>query len=139
MHPARRHWQGADGSAGDSPTDAPLDELSFIYFLRTLPLGDDSIHVFTRFYDERRNPTTVQVVARETVHTGIGMVPAVVVEMRVKDPAHYKGEGVLRISLSDDARRIPVRIESTAPDFGKTVVLLETYTPPTVSVAAAQP
>ena len=39
--------------------------------------------------------------------------------MRVKDPRHYKGEGVLILNLSDDARRIIVRIESTVPTFGK--------------------
>jgi hypothetical protein len=50
------------------------------------------------------------------------------VEMRVKDPRRYKGEGVLRIHLTDDACRIPVRIESTMPVLGTTVLTLESHT-----------
>src|SRR6476620_10711330 len=42
LFPTERRWRARDGASGESPTDAPLDELSFIYFIRTLPLGADS-------------------------------------------------------------------------------------------------
>ena len=48
--------------------------------------------------------------------------------MRVKDPRHYKGDGLLILNISNDARRIIVRIESTVPTFGKTVLTLESFT-----------
>jgi hypothetical protein len=51
--------------------------------------------------------------------------------MRVKDPRRYRGEGVIRISLSDDDRRLPVRIESRMPMLGRAVLTLEAFTPPT--------
>ena len=38
--------------------------------------------------------------------------------MRVKDPRHYEGEGMIRLYLTDDACRLPVRIESTVPGIG---------------------
>jgi hypothetical protein len=43
---------------------------------------------------------------------------------------------VIRISLSDDERRLPVRIESKMPTIGKAVLTLDAYTAPTRPVVA---
>ena len=115
------------GARGDMPTNTPLDELSFIYFLRTLELHVDSTVRFTRHYDPARNPVTVRLVRRESVETGIGTDEAWLIEMRVRHPTHYRGEGIIRIHLSADARRIPLRIESSAPATGKVTLVLESY------------
>lgn len=127
MNPSQRKWTevGGAGMTGESPTDAPLDELSFMYFIRTLPLADDAIHTFERHFDPARNPTTVQVVGRETLNTKAGIFLTLIVEMKVRDPRHYRGEGTIRINLSDDAHRVPVRIQSEMPVFGTTVLILE--------------
>ena len=134
--PAERRWTSASGATGEIQSDAPLDELSFIYFIRTLPLDDDSLMTFTRHYDTERSPTTVRVVGRESVTTKAGTFASLIVELRVRDPRHYRGEGVIRLSLSDDARRIPVRIESALPHVGVTVLTLESYTVPPVERSA---
>jgi hypothetical protein len=42
----------------------------------------------------------------------------------VRDPQHYKGEGTIRFSISDDRCRLPVRIESNIPDAGNVVLTL---------------
>ena len=62
------------------------------------------------------------------------------VEMRVRDPERYSGgEGVIRFHLTDDARRIPVRIESSMPVGGRVVLSLQSgtggCTPAPVSMA----
>jgi hypothetical protein len=124
LFPDQRRWQDADGESGTSPTSAPLDELSFIYFVRTLPLASDSTFTFDRHFDPERSPTTVRVLGREQVATGAGSYETVVVEMRVRDPEHYRGEGTIRFSISDDRCRIPVRIESNIPDAGTVVLTL---------------
>jgi hypothetical protein len=71
----------------------------------------------------------VRVIGRDTIRTKAGTFPTVIVEMRVKDPRRFNGEGVIRLNLSDDANRYPVRIESSVPVLGKTVLTLESYTP----------
>ena len=126
IYPTQRRWSAADSTSGESPTDSPLDELSFIYFIRTLPLADDSVYVVERHFDVARNPTTLRVIGHEEIDTKAGKFQTLKVEMKVKDPRHYKGEGTIVFNFSDDARRIPVRIESTVPVYGKTVLLLET-------------
>jgi hypothetical protein len=129
MYPASRRWESGNGAAGETPSDAPLDELSFIYFLRTVPLADDATYRFDRHFDASRNPTTVRVLGRESVTTGAGTFATVAVEMRVMDAGRYQGEGVIRINLSDDHCRIPVRIQSTVPIAGAAVLTLESWTP----------
>lgn len=130
MFPASRRWAASTGEHGVSPTDAPLDELSFIYFIRTLPLPANTVHRFNRHFDSARSPTSVGVIRRETVSTPIGNFNTVLIELRVKDPRRYKGEGVIRINLTDDSVRLPVRIESSLPVVGTAVMTLETFTSP---------
>lgn len=124
LFPSERRWHARDGQSGASPTDAPLDELSFIYFIRTLPLESDSTLSFSRHFDALRSPTTVRMLGHEQVTTAAGSFSTIVVEMRVRDPEHYRGEGTIRFSISDDGCRIPVRIESNIPDAGTVVLTL---------------
>lgn len=127
LYPAQRRWQAADGESGESLTDAPLDELSFMYFLRTIPLTADTTYQFNRHFDAARNPTIVRVVRREAVATGEGEFHTVLLEMRVKDPRRYRGEGVISINLSDDDRRLPVRIVSSMPVVGTATLTLDSH------------
>lgn len=126
--PEERRWTSWREGEGELSTATPLDELSFIYFLRTLPHADDSTRAFTRHFDPARNPTLLRRTSREVVETKAGAFETLVIEMRVRDPRHYRGEGTIRINLSDDARRLPVRIQSRMPVFGATVLTLESHT-----------
>ena len=125
VFPDDQRWTAADRTSGATPTSAPLDELSFIYFIRTLPLDRDTIFEVSRHFDAERNPVGLRILGRDTISTSAGHFSAVLVEMRVKDPHNYRGEGVIRVHLTDDACRLPVRIESLIPDVGKTVLTLE--------------
>jgi hypothetical protein len=124
VDPDGRTWRTADGRVGTSPSGQPLDELSFIYMLRALKLPADSAVVFNRHFDPDRNPTIVRSLGAGVVHTKAGTFATREIEMRVRDARRYKGEGVIRISLSDDVCRRPVRIESRVPNAGKIVMEL---------------
>lgn len=124
LFPETRHWQGQHGQ-GTSPSAEPLDELSFLYALRTLPLAPGHIYELERHYDAKRNPVKVRVLRRESTSVPAGEFPAIVVEMVVSDPDRYGGKGVLRLFLTDDARRLPVRIESKVPMAGELVLQLQ--------------
>jgi hypothetical protein len=130
VNPEALRWEDGRGNVGELPTDAPLDELSFIYYLRTLPLADDTVENVVRHYNRDRNPIAVRVVGRDTIRTKAGTFATIEVEMKVKDPKRYGGEGTIRIHLSDDAYRYPVRIESSVPFLGSTVLTLDGFTCP---------
>ena len=122
LYPDKKRWTSADGETGESPSNSPLDELSFMYFIRTLPMTPGAAFSFDRHYDAARNPITVRVIRREVIPTPMGELHVVRVEMRVRDPQHYEGEGIIRIHLSDDECRLPVRIESTMPVIGTAIL-----------------
>jgi hypothetical protein len=121
---ARRwEWPGAPAPGG---TALPLDELSFIYLLRTLSLPEDGTLRLDRHYEPTRNPVRVRILKRQVmVMSGLAF-RTVLVELRVRDPQRFPaagGEGALRISFTDDAARIPVRLEIPSP-LGPDLVLV---------------
>ena len=124
LYPERRAWESKDGQRGESPTDAPLDELSFMYFLRTLELVEGAELGFDRHFEAARNPTVVRVIGREAIETPAGTFRTFLLEMRVRDPRRYKGEGTIRINISDDRCRLPVRIRSAMPIVGQATMTL---------------
>ena len=118
-------WR-AVGDTAVSPlgSTTPLDELSFLYFVRTLPLDRDSVFQFNRHFDERRNPTMVSVGAEETLETDAGVFHTRVVVMHVRDPKHFKGIGLIRLNIDTSHCRLPVRIVSKMPIVGTTTLTL---------------
>ena len=124
FYPDEKQWKSMKGETGQSPTNVPLDELSFMYFIRTLPMTAGATYKFDRHFDAGRNPTTISVIRREMIPTPMGELRVILVEMRVRDPRHYKGEGVIRIHLTDDECRLPARIESTMPVIGTAVLTI---------------
>ena len=136
MSNTSRQWTAQDGRSGTSPSADPLDELSFIYALRGFALPGDSTIVLNRHFDAERNPTTLRLVGRAIVTTPAGTFNTREVEMRVRDARRYKGEGLIRISLSDDQCRRPVRIESSIPGAG-TVMMTLTAAEPVIAACVA--
>ena len=132
MYPDQKRWEAKDGTTGLSPSDSSLDELSFIFFLRTLPLTPGTIYRFNRHFDSARNPVLVQVVRREVTATPLGELHTVLVEMRVRDPKHYDGEGLIRFNFTDDDCRLPARIESMMPVVGKAIMSLKAENAPPI-------
>ncbi|WP_337169358.1 DUF3108 domain-containing protein [Gemmatimonas aurantiaca] len=117
-------WRGTDGSDNPLASPQPLDELSFLYFLRTLPLDREGSFSLTRHYDESRNPTLVNVGAEEVVETPLGSFRTRVVVMHVRDPKHYKGIGLIKVNVDLSACHLPVRIVSRMPIVGTTTLTL---------------
>ena len=66
LYPDQKEWKSAKGETGQSPSNTPLDELSFMYFIRTLPMTPGATYRFDRHFDPARNPTTVSVIRRES-------------------------------------------------------------------------
>ena len=136
IEPFAKKWTASDGREGSSPSSQPLDELSFIYAIRTFALADGATLVLDRHFDPDRSPTTLRSLGAGSVTTKAGAFSTREVEMRVRDARNYKGEGIIRFSLSDDACRRPVRIESRIPGAGTVVLTLASAVP---AVVACEP
>jgi hypothetical protein len=127
MFASEKRWTAQGGQEGALVSDLPLDELSFLYYVRTLPLDDETSLTVSRHFDAARNPTVPRVMGHEDIDVGAGRFHADVVEMRVRDARRYNGEGVIRIHLSDDKCRLILRLESNMPDAGKATLALASY------------
>lgn len=128
VFPDELRWTGLD-EQGPSPSAEPLDELSFLYALRGLELAPGAVVQAERHYDARRGPVTLRVLGREPVRVPAGVFSTVLVEMEVRDPQRFGGRGVLRLNLTDDEHRVPVRIESQVPMVGALVLELQSADP----------
>lgn len=117
-------WQQGDGPLQQLASPLPLDELSFLYFLRTLPLERDSTFTFTRHFDDTRNPTVVHVRGEEMVETPLGTFRTRVIDMHVRDPRRYRGAGVIRLNIDTGACHLPIRMVSRMPIVGTTTLTL---------------
>jgi hypothetical protein len=127
--PARRTWRRADGKdeQGTLPTDKPLDELSFMYYARTLPLEVGDTHTLTRYFKDSGNPVVLRVVRRETVDVPAGRFKAIVVQPIIRTSGLFGDGGRAEIYFSDDDRRIPILIKTRVPVVGSLTMLLRSY------------
>lgn len=101
------------GVPGDWVAPAePLDELAFLYFLRTTPLQLGRSYSYSRYFKTGYNPVQVKVAgARETVALPDGKNVASI-------PVEVTSRGMtMRAWLTDDTRRLPVQLEVPLP-FG---------------------
>jgi hypothetical protein len=127
IYAGEKRWRAENGAEGTLAMTAPLDELSFLYYVRTLALPDGATLSVERHFDAARNPTLLRVVGREEIEVGAGRFRAVVVEMRVRDARRYRGEGTIRIHLSDDRCRLILRMETRVPDAGPASLELQSF------------
>jgi hypothetical protein len=128
IFPDDQRWTAGQDTAV-MPTQVPLDGLSFLYFIRTLPLEAGAVYTFDRHFDARRNPVSIAVLARDSVIDDSGLRDVIVVEMRVPDLRQENGQGRIRLHLTDDERRIPLRLETSMPIGGTMVMTLEAHSP----------
>lgn len=101
------------------------DELSAFYYLRTLPLevGRD---VFIDNHSNRKNyPLKVIVHGKETVTVPAGTFDCWVVEPVVREGGIFEAKGTLNIWLTDDERRMPVKMRTKIVVGAITVSLVE--------------
>ncbi|MGH7525182.1 MAG: DUF3108 domain-containing protein [Gemmatimonadales bacterium] len=101
-----------------APRDA-LDELAFLYFLRTIPLEVGKSYSFSRYFKTGLNPLQVRVMGRQTLTLPDGRtVPGLALEVSVRGQT-------MSVRLTDDKRRLPVELDLPFP-YGTVTLELST-------------
>lgn len=107
--PERMTWERQDNDeSGPLPTEQPLDDIAFVYFLRTLPLEVGETYTFDRYFKETGNPVTVEVVRRDRRKTPAGEFDVIVVRPSFQSEGLFSEDGEAELEFTDDERRLLV-------------------------------
>jgi hypothetical protein len=109
----------------------PLDDASFFYFVRTVPLEIGQTYTFTRYFRPEKNPVIVKVLRRETVKLDAGTFNTIVLQPIIKSGGLFAEGGEALIWVTDDDRRIMVQLKAKLPVLRTLDLFLKSYTPPT--------
>jgi hypothetical protein len=107
---------------------APLDDGSFLYFLRTIPLVVGQTYDFNRYFRPDRNPVRIRVLRKERVTVPAGTFNAIVVQPVIKTKGIFSENGHAEVWLSDDDRHIMIQLKSKL-SFGSLNLYLKSYVP----------
>lgn len=106
----------------------PLDDGSFLYFLRTIPLVVGETYSFDRYFRPDRNPVTIHVLRRERIEVPAGVFDAIVVQPVIKTKGIFSENGHAEVWLSDDPSHIMLQMKSGL-SFGSINLYLKSYRP----------
>jgi Protein of unknown function (DUF3108) len=97
----------------DVPSVAlPLDEVSFLYFIRTLRLDSGAVLTFNRYFQPEGNPVRIRVIGRERIQVPAGEFAAIVIEPEFRTGGIFSKNGQARVWLSDDSARTLLQLKS---------------------------
>ena len=116
IYPERATYDQLGDEEGEVRSVAnPLDDGSFLYFVRTLPLRDGDVYEFHRYFRPDRNPVRIRVLRRETIRVPAGTFRAVVVQPSIQTKGIFSEGGKAEVWLSDDADRVILQMKSSLP------------------------
>ena len=111
----------------------PLDDASFLYWIRTVPLDVGKRYEYPRYFRPDRNPVIIEVVRRERVSVAGKKWRALVVRPKIPQARGIFAEkSETLIWLSDDAQRLVLAIQSKF-SFGQVTLKLKDYVVPGVA------
>lgn len=137
FYPTRMRWIDDRGASGKLGSDRPLDDISFIYFARTLPLRVGRTYTYNRYFSPNGNPVTLKVLRRDTVNVPAGRFATIVVRPIIRTKGLFGRGGRAELYFTDDSRRLLVQMKSHVPIIGSLGLQLVGYTPGAPSVVHA--
>jgi hypothetical protein len=116
IYPEERRWQQLDENHAE-PMDAtePLDELSMLYWIRTLPLTVGETYTLNRYFMNKSNPVVIKVLRKERKKVPAGEFDCIVVQPLVKSGGLFGEGGKAELFFTDDMVRHLVYMRSELP------------------------
>jgi len=108
--------------------EGALDDVSFLYFVRLSPLRVGQRYEYDLFFKKKGNPVVIEVLRREEIRVPAGTFQTIVVRPIIKTSGLFSEGGQAEIYVTDDERRIPVRIRARM-SIGTANLYLTNYEP----------
>lgn len=139
FHPDSGIWRRQEtNESGPLATEMPLDDLSFLYFVRTLPLEVGVEYELDRYFKDDGNPVIVRVLRKETVKVPAGEFETIVVQPLIKTDGLFSEDGEAEVYFTNDEHRVLVQLK-TKLSIGTLNLQLTSWTPGTRLIAAGEP
>ena len=124
MAPERNQWERQDNDEyGPLGSPLPLDDISFVYYIRTLPLEVGKTYTLDRYFKQDGNPVVVKVLRKDHRKTDAGEFNTIVVKPLIKTKGLFGEGGDAELHFTDDERRILVYMKSNIPKFPGSLTL----------------
>jgi hypothetical protein len=114
-HDERRFVRDDGEESGDLNTPFPLDDISFVYYARTLPLEVGRTYTLNQYFRPDRNPVILRVLRRDRITVPAGTFNTVVVQPIIRTRGLFSEGGEAEIHFTDDNRRLMVYMQSRVP------------------------
>lgn len=120
-----------NGGAEEPSVTQPLDDASFLYFVRTIPLEVGQTIDVPRYFNPKGNPVRLRVLRRETIKVPAGEFNTIVIQPTFQTRGIFSENGRAEVWLSDDAHRFMVQMKSSLK-IGSINLFLKRYALPPV-------
>ena len=104
-----RVYHESNGETDSIPENA-LDDASFVYFVRSVPLEVGKEYEWSNYFRYDRNPVILQVLRRETVKVPGGEFETIVVRPIIKSKGIFSEGGEAEVYITDDEHRMLVKL-----------------------------
>ena len=115
---AKSYRQADTGEQGVLSTTEPLDDVSFLFYARTLPLHVGDVDTIPRYFKQGRD-VILRVLRKERITVPAGTFETIVVQPTITNAGGLFGQGGrAELYFSDDATRTLVMLKSRVPVVG---------------------
>ena len=126
FRPEEMSWEETEsGDMGRLATALPLDDISFLYFVRTLPLAIGQTYTLPRYFKKEGNPVVIKVEGKRVVEVPAGTFNTIVVRPIIKTRGLFSEGGEAELYLTDDDNKHLVYLRSKIPIVGSVTLHLE--------------
>ena len=126
FYPQEMSWEETEsGETGRLATALPLDDISFLYFVRTLPLEIGQTYTLPRYFKKEGNPVVIKVEGRKVVEVPAGTFNTIIVRPTIKTRGLFSEGGEAELYLTDDENKHLVYLRSKIPIVGSVTLHLE--------------
>jgi hypothetical protein len=119
LSPEQKSYRQADtGEQEPLGTSEPLDDVSFLFYARTLPLHVGDVDTIPRYFKQGRD-VILRVLRKERVTVPAGTFETIVVQPTITNAGGLFGQGGhAEVYFTDDAARTLVMLKSRVPVIG---------------------
>ena len=125
IYPEEQRYRENDEDSLRTSVALPLDEGSFVYFMRTVRVPVGQTREFHQYFKPDRNPVVIRALRRDTVEVPSGRYPTVVVRPQIPARGIFAEGGEAELWFSDDAERVLVQLKTKFAGFSLSQLLVE--------------